>query len=93
MESLLVRVAPTGVVSLSSSIVSCWPKRELFREYGLEGPGVRGFCKGAALGGAGLLNLGGAGLAKRGGAPMALLEKPEGVRPPFLPGVAVRFGF
>lgn len=35
---------------------------------------------------------GGAGLANRGGAPMALLENPEGVSPPFLAGVAVRLG-
>lgn len=35
---------------------------------------------------------GGAGLAKRGGAPMALLENPDGVSPPFRAGVAVRLG-
>jgi len=39
---------------------------------------------GAALGGAGLANL--------GGAPIALLENPDGVRPPLRAGVAVRFG-
>lgn len=59
----------------------------LLREYG-RGPGVRGFGGGAALEGAGLANLGGAGLANLGGAPIALLENPDGVRPPFLPGVA-----
>ena len=59
--------------------------RELFREYGRCGPGVRGFCTpGAARGGAGLAN--------RGGAPIALLEKPDGVSPPLRAGVAVRFG-
>jgi len=35
---------------------------------------------------------GGAGLANRGGAPMALLEKPDGVRLAFRAGVAVRLG-
>jgi hypothetical protein len=77
-----VRDAPVGVSSRSSSIVSCWPRRELFREYGRDGPGVRGggFCRPDA-------DRGGAGLAKRGGAPIALLEKPEGVSPPFRPGV------
>jgi hypothetical protein len=56
----------------------------LLREYGLEGPGVRGFCSGGARGGAGLAN--------RGGAPIALFENPEGVSPPFLAGVAVKLG-
>lgn len=84
MESLLVRDAPVGVISVSSSMVSCWPRRELLREYGREGPGVLGFCSPGALGGAGLANL--------GGAPIALLEKPDGVRPPFRAGVAVKFG-
>lgn len=59
--------------------------RELLREYGRCGPGVRGFCNpGAARGGAGLAN--------RGGAPIALFEKPEGVSTPLRAGVAVRFG-
>jgi hypothetical protein len=35
---------------------------------------------------------GGAGLANLGGAPIALLEKPDGVRPPLREGVAVKFG-
>jgi hypothetical protein len=83
MESLLVRDAPVGVNSMSSSIVSCWPRRELLREYGRDGPGVRGgFCRPDA-------DLGGAGLANRGGAPIALLENPEGASPPFRAGVAV----
>jgi hypothetical protein len=68
---------------MSSSIVSCWPMRELLREYGRDGPGVRGgFCRPDA-------DLGGAGLANRGGAPIALLENPEGASPPFRAGVAV----
>lgn len=79
-----MRDAPVGVISVSSSIVSCWPRRELFREYGRCGPGVRGFCMPEVRGGAGLANL--------GGAPIALLEKPDGVSPPFRAGVAVRFG-
>lgn len=79
-----MRDAPVGVISASSSMVSCCPRRELFREYGLCGPGVRGFCMPDVRGGAGLAN--------RGGAPIALFEKPEGVRPPFRAGVAVRFG-
>lgn len=69
-------------------MVSCCPRRELFREYGLGGPGVRGFWIGA-----GLLNLGGAGLANLGGAPIALLENPDGATPPFLPGVVAPLGF
>lgn len=73
------------VSSPSSSIVSCWPSRELFREYGRGGPGVRGFCACGALG-AGLAKRGGAGLAKRGGAPITLLEKPCGVVRPLLTG-------
>jgi hypothetical protein len=85
MESLLVRAAPVGVTSMSSSIVSCCPMRELFREYGRCGPGVRGFCRPDA-------DLGGAGLANLGGAPIALLENPEGASPPFRAGVAVKFG-
>jgi hypothetical protein len=54
------------------------------REYGLEGPGVRGFCGGGARGGAGLANL--------GGAPIALFEKPDGASPPLRAGVAVKLG-
>ena len=81
MESLLVRAAPFGVTSPSSSIVSCWPRRELvLREYGRDGgPGVRGFCTPAVREGAGLANL--------GGAPIALLENCEGVTLPVRPGV------
>lgn len=78
-----------GVVSVSSSIISCWPTRELLREYDRWGPGVRGFCRGGALG-TGLAKRGGAGLAKRGGAPIALLEKPEGVREPLRAGEALK---
>ena len=51
----------------------------MLREYGLEGPGVRGFCTPIARGGAGLANL--------GGAPMALFENCEGVTLPLRPGV------
>jgi len=52
------------------------------REYGLEGPGVRGFWKIGAFG-PGLLNRGG---------PIALLEKPDGVMEPFRLGVGARLG-
>lgn len=51
----------------------------MFREYGLDGPGVRGFGVPTFRGGAGLANL--------GGAPMALLENWEGVMLPLRPGV------
>lgn len=78
--------APVGVTSISSSMVSCCPMRELFLEYGRGGPGVRGFCSPAAFLG------GGAGLANLGGAPIALLENPEGVSPPLRTAVAVKFG-
>lgn len=54
------------------------PSRELLREYGRVGPGVRGFWKPDTDLGAGLLNRGGL---------MALLEKPDGVMEPFLLGV------
>lgn len=82
MEPLLPRVFPVGVVSASSSIVSCCPSRELFREYGLAGPGVRGFWNTPPLG-PGLLNLGG---------PIALLEKPDGVTAALRAGVGTRLG-
>lgn len=43
--------------------------------------------------GTGLAKRGGAGLAKRGGAPIALLEKPEGVRAPLRAGAALKPDF
>lgn len=81
IESLLVRAAPFDESSPSSSMVSCWPRRELvFREYGRDGgPGVRGFWMPTVRGGAGLANL--------GGAPMALFENCDGVTLPLRPGV------
>ena len=62
-------------------MISCWPSRELLREYGRGGPGVRGFWNAALLG---------PGLLYRGGP--RLFEKPEGVMDPFLPGVGAREG-
>lgn len=57
-------------------------KRELLREYGLGGPGVRGFWN---------IEVFGPGLLYRGG-PIALLENPDGVIDPFLFGVGARLG-
>lgn len=53
----------------------------MFREYGLEGPGVRGFVKSPLLG-PGLLNRPGP----------TLFERPEGVTDPALCGVGARLG-
>lgn len=63
-------------------MVSWCPRRELFREYGRGGTGVRGFWNPPPLG-PGLLNL---------GATIALFEKAAGVVGAFLPGVGARFG-
>ena len=81
-DASLALLLPVGVSSASSSIASLCPKRELFREYGRAGPGVRGFA---------MAVLPGPGLAANRGVPIWLLFSPAGAAGAF-PGVAAKFG-
>ena len=63
-------------------MTGCCPRRELFREYGRGGPGVRGLT----------ILLLGAGLGVNRGAPIWLLEKDPGPSEGPLPGVGAKVG-